>query len=189
MTKRYFLIDQCIIHLMRAFLIWAILVSSCSSLNRNKVVIGSLVIKGGVYHSTKWGDTLVFDRYSWMEGLTLAFELLLVEVEDKSPFYNWFSESEKDLLKGCTRALVYLAYSQSSDKISQGAWLNQAEGYGYFKLAVPEFRRHLIMHPNYNYLSLKNYSVAALCLEQGQVTPSKPATIRFPGFQETEIKL
>ncbi len=176
--------------LSKAFLFFLILVLfDCSSLSRNYIQTGELTLRGGVYNSQRWSDRLNFDRYSWFEELTLVFDLLLVPVDKSSPFYYWFSTSEKEALARCEKAFIYLNYVQDSDKISKGMFLKQMEKFGYSKIAITSFKQHLRMHPSYSYLSLKLYNTAALCLDKFEAPfKGEALVIRFPGFNEIRLR-
>ena len=166
----------------------AIIAVSCSTLSRNQVKTGHLTLKGGVHHSQSWSDRLTFKRYSWFKELSLIFDLLIAPIERKSPFYAWFSSSEKERLARCPQALLYLTYAQDSKKIGRNHFLQQMEEFGYSRMALTSFTRHLRMHPNYYDLGLKSYRVAGLCLDRVD-TPFKGENIviRFPGFYQTEL--
>ena len=170
---------------MKAFLsLCLIFVFSCSNLEKNMVKNGDLIIKGGVFQSQEWNDNLKFTRYSWYKELTLVFDLLLTKLDHKTPFYAWLSNSEKEALAQCRESMVVVTYVWDPDKINRGMFFEQTERLGYERLSLPNFKRHLKMHPNYEALSLQLYNIEALCKKQSS---TEQFAIRFPGYKETFI--
>lgn len=169
-------------------LIMAVIVylSSCSGLSKNMVKRGNVHIKGGVYQNLKWEDQLIFNRLSWYKELTLFFDAKLARIDEKSPFNNWFSPSERELLFECDDYYVVLTYMLDAKKISKGMFLDQFRKQGYQKLYISSFESHLRLHPDNEKLSLNVYDVFALCRKKGG--EKAESTISFPGFNRVAIE-
>ncbi len=169
-------------------LLCALLLASCSGLNRNQVATGRLDFSGGLYRSQEWSEALAFKRYSWFEDLTLAYGLLLAPIDSQSPFQNWFSPAEKEALENCQKSIIVLNYARRP--IYQGLFLQQMERWGYTKANLTHFSRHLKAHPSYTYSGLQLYRAYALCFKaDGRPHEEGEPTIHFPGFRSIKIKI
>ena len=161
------------------------LLLGCSSLNQNKVARGTFNFHGGVSRSQEWSESLDFKRYSWFKGLTLVFDLLIAPLPPDSPFYDWASPGEKGALQSCHQTLVVLNYNQGHPRATQGVFVQQMEKSGYSKVGLPNFSRHLKMHPSYNESGLQLYRIYALCAKSEPL----PSNIHFPGFRAIPLDI
>ncbi len=157
----------------------------CSSLNRNKVARGSVNFQGGISHSQEWSESLNFKRYSWFKELTLVFDLLVAPLPLDSPFYHWALPGEKSALQSCHKALIVLNYNQGHPRATQGIFVQQMEKSGYSKMGLPNFSRHLKMHPAYSESGLQLYRAYALCAKSEPL----PSNIHFPGFRAISLDI
>tara|TARA_R110002072_G_scaffold1989_2_gene16306 strand:- start:32529 stop:33056 length:528 start_codon:yes stop_codon:yes gene_type:complete len=154
---------------------------SCTSLSKNSVKKGALVLRGGVYNDKDWNDHLRFERISWYKELSLEFELLIAQVDESSPFYHWFSERELEFQKKYNKCYVMAAYNMNDDHIPQSVLKKQLEDLDFVSFPVVDFARHLKMHPNYESLNLQLYKTYGMCRKP---ISSKRFVIRLPGFME-----
>lgn len=160
------------------------LLTSCSNLSKNFVKTGEFELRSGKANDKEWDDDLLFKRFSWYKELTLVFDLLIVKVDENSPYYNWFSEGEKKAMKKCKQSYVAVSYFQDGRRISVKDMYNQFEALSHSRFAMPGFRANLKMHPDYEILRLQLYKVDGFCQESFQDNPLKLA---FPGFNSVEI--
>jgi hypothetical protein len=144
---------------------------------------GSFSIKSGVHHNQKWGEDLEFSRYSWYHELTLLFDVMVTTVDEKSPFFNWFSSDEKAVLGKCDDVLVVMSYALDSARISRRMFLNEAERYGYSEILIPSFSKAMKLHPDHEKQSLQLYSTTALC-HKGEENKREKISVRFPSYPE-----
>lgn len=163
-----------------------LLLSSCSNLSKNFTKDGDFVLRGGTFQSSKWKDQLHFKRYSWYHEVTMLYDVILTRIDPRSPFYDWFSNSEKKSLATCSDAYVAFDYSLDSEKISQKMMQNDAKRSGYEKIALPSFKSHLKLHPDVEELSLQLYDVFGYCYK-GEISNKNKIFVRFPGFNEVVI--
>lgn len=162
------------------------LLFSCAHQSNNFVKSGTYQFRGGVYENEKWSDSLEFKRQSWYQELTLVFEALHVSLTSDSVFSKWLSPSELMTVNTCLDFKVALLYSWDSSRISEGQFFHEIKEYGYERVALPEFSRHLRMHPSYEKLALQRYQVYGLCQSRAISSDSDKPVIKvtFPGYQE-----
>ena len=170
---------------MKSILFFIILLlTSCSTLNKNMIKKGAFAIDGGVYKTLKWDSKLKFDRVSWFKELTLMFDVFLTSVKKEDPFYEWFSEGEKLLVSSCLDAKVVLTYSWDPMQISRGSFFSEAEKYGYERYSIPDFHSNVKMHPNFARINVYLYKTALLCRKK--LTPEN-LVVTFPGWNTVSI--
>ena len=126
-----------------------LLMASCSSLTKNMTKQGEFSIRSGYHKDISWDDSLTFDRYSWYHEWTLHLDVMMAKVDKNSPFYSWFSRSEKGLMNRCQDAYVTMSYHLDPDRISQKMFLEEMEKMGYKKVITPKFARALELHPDH----------------------------------------
>lgn len=166
------------------FLMFLFLLVGCSNLSNNLVKEGDFSIVGGVQKNKTWNNSLDFERYSWFHELTLFLDIMATDIDEKSPFYNWFSKSEKKLLSPCKNRKIILLYQFDSKKITKGMFLSEVKKTGFREIRVPEFTKALNMHPDHEKHSLQLYKTFALCSSG----PERVAKISFPSFKEVLLR-
>lgn len=166
-----------------AFIIFLTL-TSCSNLSKNMVKDGSFSITSGRVGKYKWNDSLVFNRVSWYHELTLLLDTMYVNIDEKSPFYNWFSLDEKTRISDCREKLVLISYALDSKRLSQAALKNKIKDYGYEDISVTQFATSLRSHPDFERLSLNLYKVDFFCKKTKQVDDM---FITFPNYDEIKL--
>lgn len=170
---------------MRSFLlVMVLLLSSCSTLNKNMIKKGKYTIAGGVHKNLKWGDDLEFDRISWFKELTLTFDVFITTVGKDSPFYNWFSDDEKKLVESCVDNRIALTYAWDPMQVSRENFYAEMEKIGYERLSVPNFHSNMKMHPNFARINVYLYKTSLLCRKR--MTADK-LVISFPGWNTVAL--
>lgn len=159
-------------------------ITSCTNLSKNMVTDGDFTIRSGRVGNYKWDDRLVFHRASWYHELTLLFDFMYVKIEEKSPFYNWFSLEEKKRISECQEKILVLSYAMDSERISQVQFKNILRNYGLEDYSVPNFQKALKTHPDFEKLSLSLYKVDLFCSKQKL---SSDIFITFPNFSEYKL--
>ena len=158
---------------------------SCAHQSNNFVKTGTYQFRGGVFENERWTDSLEFKRHSWFQELTLVFEALHVSLTSDSVFSKWLSPSELMTVNSCLDFKVALLYTWDSSRISEGQFFEEMKSYGYERISLPEFSRHLRMHPSYEKLALQRYNVYGLCQSRAiSSDTSKPGLkLNFPGYR------
>lgn len=162
---------------------------SCSSLTKNAVRQGETKFSGGVYKEEKWSSDLTFNRYSWFNELTLLLDVLVADVGPFNPFHQWFSVQEKETIKSCENFRVVMSYALDSMRLSQTDFINQAQNVGYERVALPQFKSYLRLHPEYDRQSFQLYDIYGLCQKKGislDLEGSK-IPVALPSFPEILI--
>lgn len=162
----------------------------CSSQSKNFTKSGELRLRGGVYGTEEWDQSLVLSRNSWFYELTLLFEVLLVKGDQLGPFESWLSASELSQARACEQFDIVLVYNSDADKITEQDFFQQARLYSRERLLIPVFATHLRLHPDWDRLSLQLYKPYGLCkksLAFGAETAADVLRLSFPGFKEVNI--
>lgn len=162
----------------------ALLFVSCSNLSKNLVKEGDFSISSGRVGKYKWNDSLNFKRVSWYHELTLLLDMMYVKIDEKAPFYNWFSLDEKTRISNCSEKLLVISYALDSDRLSQVMLRNKIKDYGYEDIAIPHFSKSLKSHPDFERLSLTLYKVDLFCKKSKQVDDM---FITFPNYDEIKL--
>lgn len=160
------------------------LIVSCSTMTKNLVMKGDFSLKGGRNYEMQWQDSLVFKRTSWYKELTMYFDVAYTHIDAKSPFYNWFSELEKNELKDCIDIIITAEYAFRPRDISKGMFKQEVLRFGYESFVVNDFERNLRMHPDFSRFQTGVYSTHAFCRRGIQ---AKPIAIVFPGFKKVML--
>jgi hypothetical protein len=163
------------------------LLGSCATnLSKNFIKEGNQVIKGGYSKNVKWDQRLEFKRYSWFHELTMMFDLMVVDLDENSPFYNWLSDDEKEDVKTCNRFQVALLYSLDDKRISKKDLLIQMEEQGHEQLLLSHFTSNFKLHPDLESMSLQLYDIYGFC-KKG-IDSKKEISVLFPGFPNLVLK-
>jgi hypothetical protein len=165
-------------------LLAGLLVISCSNLSKNTVEEGRLLLRNGVYTDKAWKEDLVFQRTSWYRELTLSFDLMLAQVFPQSSFNFWFSKDELDTFVKCADARVVVAYSMDTKEIPYSSLYEQIEKSGFTRFDLPEFKKHLLAHPDSQINGFHLYHVFGICKKNKDL---RPLIMNFPGYLEKRI--
>lgn len=160
-------------------------VLSCSNLSKNTAKNSDFYIKGGIAKNKTWNSSLKFQRYTWFSGFTMVYDLLLTKVDEKSPFYQWFSLGEKQLMRSCSTSYVALTYAFDSSKISPNMFFNQVKRAGFERIALVTFKSYIKNHPDYERNSFKLYDLYALCRKNNL---KRDLFISFPNHKRLKIR-
>ncbi|MCO4792138.1 MAG: hypothetical protein KC493_00395 [Bacteriovoracaceae bacterium] len=168
------------------FITLFMLLASCSNLSKNFIKQGKQNVRGGYSKNVKWDSTLSFNRYSWFHELTMMFDLMIVDLDENSPFYNWLSDDEKADVANCNRFQVALLYSLDDRRISKKDLLNQFEEQGHEQLLLSHFTSNFKLHPDLESMSLQLYDIYGFC-KKG-IDSKKAPSVLFPGFPNLMLK-
>ncbi len=157
---------------------------SCSTMTKNASMKGDLTLEGGVNGEKRWEENLVFKRASWFKELTMYFDVFYTRIDDSSPFYNWFSQSEKDSLKECVDIIVTSTYAFRARDISKTMFRDEMQKFGYSPITLNTFERNLRMHPDFARYQMGVYSAHAYCRKGMQ---TRKIVIGFPGFDQVHL--
>lgn len=162
------------------------LTSCASNLSKNFIKEGSQSIRGGYSKNVKWDTRLEFKRYSWFHELTMMFDLMITDLDENSPFYNWLSEDEKADVAQCNRFQVALIYSLDDRRISKKDFLIQLEEQGHEQLLLSHFTSNFKLHPDLESMSLQLYDIYGFC-KKG-IDSKSEISVLFPSFSNLMIK-
>ncbi len=157
---------------------------SCSSMSKNFIKKGSFVIEEGRYKDILWKDQLKFAHISWYQELTLLFDLKLVKIDNKGPFYNWFSKVERAQVDQCSAFYIVLVYELDSKRLSNSMFLKEMDENGFSQILIESFEANLRMHPQFSDVSINLYKTRGFCRKQ---KINKKIYITFPGFEKVVI--
>jgi len=161
-----------------------LLLQSCSNLSNNIVKEGDFSLTGGFHGEKKWNSTLVFNRYSWFHELTLYYDVMIADIDNSSPFYNWFSASEKRIISACKKKKIVMAYELDSRRVSHFMFEDEVKKVGFDKILTPNFEKSLNLHPDHERQSLQLYKSYVLC---GSKDVEK-AQVSFPSFKAVNVR-
>ncbi|OUR96342.1 hypothetical protein A9Q84_08275 [Halobacteriovorax marinus] len=165
-------------------LILSFALSSCSFTKRNLVQRDEFEIYGGSAHGKSWDDSLTLKRASWYLEMTMAFDLLVTEIDDSSEFFNWFSTSEKVAINKCKKSYLAIYYSNDNDYISKKDFLANVKKRGLDEIVVNGFVSAFRLHHQYVLNSFKLYKTSVLCSRD---TTHKEFIIEFANYPSVKM--
>lgn len=160
--------------------IYCLSICSCSSLSKNMVKSGKLILRGG---TESLNQDLVFKRYSWYQELTLNFDILITDLLKTDEFYQVFTSNEKDILKQCESVYIAFSYEQDAARLSRAHFLATLQALGAEEVVTSEFQKEMKMHPDFIEESLQLYRFHTLCFKKKNLS----FQMKFPGFPEQKI--
>jgi len=161
------------------------LLASCSTMTKNLVTSGDVYFRGGVSKKSSWDSDLIFKRKSWYRDLTMAFDVLISPLSEKSDFFIWLSKSNQTIVRGCTDFKIYMAYTWDSRTVSYQEILAQLKSQGFQHYALPDFKRNLMMHPSYYPKGFSPYKIWGLCSK----AKSTELMISIAGYKDTVVSV
>lgn len=161
------------------------LVSSCSSLSKNMKKEGELTLRGFKLQESETKEELILKRYSWYQGLTLDFELLMSSIKKDSDFYKAFTLEEQKTLSKCDAVYIAFTYELTGKRLSRGHLLTQLQSVGLNDVVTPDFAKEMRMHPDFSGESLQLYRFHTFCSSEGKLE----TFINFPGFSSFQIRI
>ena len=158
----------------------------CSNLKQNFIKTGHVQVNGGMQEKAQWSSPLIFNRYSWFHELTLMYEVLIADLDLKSPFSNWLSKAESRAIKGCSQFKLVMIYTLDPAKISKRVMQSSIEKNGYSLVSINHFKDSLMLHPDVENLSLQLYDLYGYCKK----VPGKGSQIfvNVPSYSEVLIE-
>jgi len=172
---------------LASLLFLAIFLSACTTANLSKNIVQDsvLLVKNGTFADKVWKEDLVFDKTSWYHELTLQLDVMMAHISPQSAFNFWLSKDELEQMIKCGDARVVMAYSLDTKDIPYSMLYEQLEKNGYTRFELPEFKKHLLQHPDAIQNSFRLYKIFAICKPTND---RKPLNMNFPGYSEKLIK-
>jgi len=162
-------------------------VISCSHISQNFVTTSEMSFYGGKLGNESWDDALEFKRATWHWQVTSLFDVMVYKVDNKSPFYKWFSESEQKDIERCTSFVVALSDSNYDQKISKRMFITEMEKNSFTEYTLVDFSRNMASHPEFNHWAFRNYRITGFCSKSKNV--SNTLAITFPNYKTEDIEL
>lgn len=170
---------------MKSLILTLVLIlSSCSFTKRNLIQKDKFEIYGGSAKGKKWDDVMILKRVSWYLEMTLAFDLMLTEIDNKSEFFNWFSTSEKVAINKCKKSYLAIYYSNDYDYISKQDFLGLVKKKGYDEIVVNGFIGAFRLHHQYVSNSFKLYKTSVFCSRD---VTQEDFVIEFPNYSPVKL--
>lgn len=164
-----------------------VILTSCShtnNLSKNTVRKGKYLVRNGKYQDKTWEETLAFSRTSWYHELTMQYDFWMASITPQSSFNFWFSQPELEDVQKCDDFRVVLAYNQDTALIPNSLIKEQLENAKFKRIEIPEFKKHLLNHPDSENNSTRLYQIYGICR---QVKDMKPLILNFPGYEEITL--
>lgn len=155
-------------------------------MSKNIVNESDFTFRDGRIADRTWEADLSFERYSWYKELSLILEVFVSEIPKNSPFFDWFSENEKNIINNCQHFVVLLHYVLDSKRISYPELRSEMERNGYQEVMIPHFAKNIQLHPDYESNRLVQHKVKGFCSKKSQNTPIE---LEFPGYRTVQIKV
>lgn len=154
----------------------------CSSNSLNYVKSGSFYIDQGASSDARWDSSLKFSRTSYLNGMTMVYDILVSESIKDSDFKMWLGDSSKNAIDKCVYPVVIGIFSGRDFKVDNQDVFNQVlRARGRF-LDSFEFVKNMSFHPSYSKNSFNIYRFEVACLDK-----KEPIMIKIPGFLSTKI--
>jgi len=167
-----------------------LVLSGCAAYKSyNQTTEGLVILRGGVFGNETWDDSLEFERLSWYHGMSLYYDTLIYSPDKNSPFFKWFSDTEKEYLSKCRHFVVTAGYSADPTKISHVSFREQMKLNGYDDVVVNNFASFLKTHPSSSDWRLQNYKILGFCQRSPSTYDSDKLIIHFPSFKEAYLEL
>jgi hypothetical protein len=159
----------------------------CSTMGEtSKVVKGKIFFVGGVDKDGKWDESLEFKRTSWFQKAKMSADILLAEVDNKSPFSRWLGDSRDSLLKSCSQFYVALLYTNDFRTLSRARLTGALKNAGLREVNIPKFKANIQAHLTTNEMNLEKHKVTGFCASS--TTPAiKSIWAIIPGFTKVDI--
>lgn len=154
-------------------------------MDTNQVRQSTSVIKGGQSGNATWNDSLKIKRTSWFHKANLLYEINIAQVPLDSPFLGWLDVNERSITKKCKQILWVIDYYYDLRRAQPNYVKNLLSESGYVDLAVPNFNKNFLNHPDTGSFSNKSYKMQLFCNES-KVYSGITATI--PGFKQESIE-
>jgi hypothetical protein len=169
------------------FILSIFLLIGCASNNSiNRISQSNVRLTGGVEGDRNWDEDLKFLRTTWFAGLTNQYDLLVAELDPKSPFNNWFSAAEKQMLERCGKVLITASRAHRNDLFTNNDLKLQLEKAAYDRKNAPVFSANLRSHSVYQLWNFNRHRVSVYC-KSGLLSLKSPVNVKVPGFNTIAI--
>ncbi len=159
----------------------------CASMvETNKVVKENIAFVGGVDKDGKWDDSLIFKRTSWYQKAKLSADILLVKLDEKSPFSRWLGTSKDELLNSCSQFYVALLYTNNFRTLSRVKLTGALKEAGLREINIPKFKANIQAHVTVNEMNFENHKVTGFCASS-TVPEIKSIWTTIPGFTKVDL--
>ena len=166
---------------MKFFIVFFLI--SCSSISQNLIKKGNAPLSHGQAAEKHWDSEMPLKRVSWYTELTMIFDLFYVDAKNINEFENWYSDFEKRTLDKCEQSYLTFVYELDDRRYSKLAFFQDMREQGFEVLEVPNFKSHLILHPDYEELSFGLYEVKLLCSK----TKGQELRVILPSYQVVRL--
>jgi hypothetical protein len=151
----------------------------------NQVRESELVFKGSNYGQQGWDESLIYKRYSWYNGVTLDYEVLISPLNKDSKFYSWLNSGEKKLANRCEKFYTALLLGRFNAGVNKAYIINEFEKNGLKYVSLAGFGSQVKSYYIYNQLNLINHKVMGFCSNK----ELKSIKISLPGYRTQVIDL
>ena len=166
--------------MIRLFLLLVIaqIISACSSNTISYVKEGSFTVKEGREGINRWNSKLHFKRLSFLNGMTMVFDVLASENLKESKFKKWFSDRERKEIESCAYPIYVGIFSGRDFLMDTDDILNEVLKKGGKIMSSYGFIKNFSFHPSYKRNSFNIYRFEAICFSE-----EKKLELIVPGFE------
>lgn len=151
---------------------------SCGSNSISYVKEGSFTVKEGRKGINHWDKQLKFKRLSFLNGMTMVFDVLVSQNLKDTDFKKWFSDREKKEIENCTYPIYVGIFSGRDFLMDTDDVLNEVLKKEGKILSSHGFIKNFSFHPSYKRNSFNIYRFEAVCFEE-----EKKLDLIVPGFE------
>ena len=167
---------------IRLFLFSMLLFSGCASNTISYVKSGEFVLSEGRSGIKIWDKDLKFKRTSYLNGMTMVFDILISDSLKGSPFVSWLSNESQNEMKNCEYPFIVGIFSGRDFKVNNHDVFKQVLKESGRFLDSYDFVRNFSFHPSYSRNSFNIYRFELVCLDIEQ-----PVLITLPGFETIRV--
>lgn len=159
---------------------------SCAAINKSRqdFSVSKLGLRGGVSTEKEWRDELTFKRYTWYKEAVISYDILLSDIDSKSPFIDWM-ENDRSKMDGCSKFYIGLFYSKDLAAYSTKNLISMVEEQGFEAFIIPRFKDNFDAHPNSMDWEIIGHKMVGLCRTDSSSSSIK---IKIPGFKTHKLK-
>ncbi|MAW07875.1 MAG: hypothetical protein CME61_06280 [Halobacteriovoraceae bacterium] len=159
-----------------------ILLISCAGNSISYLKEGTFTISEGRSGSKSWSGDLKFKRYSYLNGMTMIFDVIATDELSSNEFLNWFSGEERKDLDECPYPFFIGLFSGRDFEMDSDDLLSQVIGEDGLILGSYEFMKNFSFHPVYKKNSFNVYRFELVCFQE-----KKDLEILVPGFKSIKV--
>ena len=164
------------------FLSTLLLFISCGSNSISYVKEGSFTIKEGREGINHWDKELKFKRLSFLNGMTMVFDVLVSQSLRETEFKKWFSDREKKDIEKCAYPIYIGIFSGRDFLMDTDDVLNEVLKEEGKILSSYGFIKNFSFHPSFKRNSFNIYRFEAICFEK-----EKKLELIVPGFEVVHL--